>query len=143
MPTRTATARWDGPFKGGSGTMLLGGGTFDGTYSDGSRFEDEEGTNPEELIAAAHAGCFSMALALMLGEAGHEPESLETEANVAISPSDDGFEIDRIDLLTSGKVPGIDQAEFERFADTAKDGCPVSKAVAGVAEITVDAQLAT
>ena len=143
MPTRTATARWDGPFKGGSGTMLLGRGTFDGTYSDGSRFEDEEGTNPEELIAAAHAGCFSMALALMLGEAGHEPQSLETEANVAISPSDDGFEIDRIDLLASGKVPGIDQAEFERFADTAKDGCPVSKALAGVAEITVDAQLAT
>ena len=84
-----------------------------------------------------------MALALMLGEAGHEPQSLETEANVAISPSGDGFEIDRIDLLASGKVPGIDQAEFERFADTAKDGCPVSKALAGVAEITVDAQLAT
>src|SRR5262245_2994815 len=115
MPTRTATARWDGPVKGGSGPMLLGGGKFGGTHPDGPRFEDEEGTNPEELIAAAHAGCFSMALALMLGEAGHEPESLETEANVAISPSGDGFEIDRIDLLTSGKVPGIDHAEFERF----------------------------
>jgi osmotically inducible protein OsmC len=143
MPTRTATARWDGPFKGGSGTMLFGGGTFDGTYSAGSRFEEEEGTNPEELIAAAHAGCFSMALALILGDAGHEPESIETEANVTISPAGDGFEIDRIELRTSGRVPGIDQAEFERLAGAAKDGCPVSKALAGVGEITVDAQLAS
>ena len=143
MPTRTATARWDGPFEGGSGTMLLGGGGFDGPYSAGSRFEDEEGTNPEELIAAAHAGCFSMTLALTLGDAGHDPESLETEANVTISPSGDGFEIDRIELLTSGRVPGIDQAEFERLAGATKDGCPVSKALAGVGEITVDARLAT
>jgi len=122
--------------------MLFGGGTFDGSYSAGSRFEEEEGTNPEELIAAAHAGCYSMALALILGEAGHEPESLETEANVTISPADDGFEIDRIELRTRGRVPGIDQAEFERLAGAAKDGCPVSKALAGVGQITVDAQLA-
>jgi lipoyl-dependent peroxiredoxin len=142
MPTRTATARWDGPFNRGSGTMLFGGGAFAGSYSAGSRFEDDEGTNPEELIAAAHAGCFSMALALVLGEAGHDPESLETEANVTISPADDGFEIDRIELRVSGRVSGIDQAEFERLAGAAKDGCPVSKALAGVGQITVDAQLA-
>jgi osmotically inducible protein OsmC len=143
MPTRSATARWDGPFKGGSGTMFPGGGRVEGSYSADSRFEDGEGTNPEELIAAAHAGCFSMALALILGEAGHDPKSLETEANVTISPSGDGFEIDRIELETSGRVPGIEQAEFQRLAGSAKDGCPVSKALAGVGEITVDARLAT
>jgi lipoyl-dependent peroxiredoxin len=142
MPTRTATAHWDGPFNRGTGTMSFGGGAFEGAYSAGSRFEDAEGTNPEELIAAAHAGCFSMALALILGEAGHEPESIETEANVTISKAGEGFEIDRIDLRTTGRVPGIDQAEFERLAGAAKDGCPVSKALGGVGQITLDAQLA-
>jgi lipoyl-dependent peroxiredoxin len=143
MPTRTATAKWDGPFNRGSGSMSFGGGAFEGSYSASSRFEEGEGTNPEELIAAAHAGCFSMALALALGEAGHEPESIETQANVTISKVGDGFEIDRIDLRTSGRVPGIDQGEFERLAGTAKDGCPVSKALASVDEITVEARLAS
>jgi lipoyl-dependent peroxiredoxin len=142
MPTRTANARWDGPFNRGSGSMSFGGGAFEGSYSAGSRFEEEEGTNPEELIAAAHAGCFSMALALALGEAGHEPDSIETQADVTISKVGDGFEIDRINLQTSARVPGIDQGEFERLAGAAKDGCPVSKALASVDEITVDARLA-
>jgi osmotically inducible protein OsmC len=123
--------------------MSFGGGAFEGSYSAGSRFEEEEGTNPEELIAAAHAGCFSMALALALGEAGHEPDSIETQADVTISKVGDGFEIDRINLQTSARVPGIDQGEFERLAGAAKDGCPVSKALASVDEITVDARLAS
>jgi osmotically inducible protein OsmC len=142
MPTRTATASWDGPFNRGSGSMSFGGGAFEGSYTAGSRFEEAEGTNPEELIAAAHAGCFSMALALALGEAGHEPESIETQADVTISKVDDGFEIDRIDLRTSARVPGIDQGEFERVAGAAKEGCPVSKALASVDQITLDARLA-
>ena len=141
MPTRTATARWDGPFGDGGGTMSFGSGAFEGAYSAGSRFESDPGTNPEELIAAAHAGCFSMALSLALGDAGHEPESIETEANVRISKSDGGFEIDRIDLRTSASVPGIEQGDFERVAEAAKQGCPVSKALAGVGEIVLDARL--
>src|SRR5918996_2207708 len=135
MPTRTATAKWDGPFNRGSGSMEFGSGAFSGTYSAASRFEEGEGTNPEELIAAAHAGCFSMAFALALGEAGHEPESIETQADVTISKVGDGFEIDRIDLRTTGRVPGIHEGEFERLAGAAKDGCPVSKALASVDEI--------
>lgn len=142
MPTRTATAKWDGPFNRGRGSMSFGGGAFEGSYSAASRFEEGEGTNPEELIAAAHAGCFSMALALALGEAGHEPESIETQADVTISPAGDGFEIDRINLHTSARVPGIDQDEFERLAGAAKEGCPVSKALGAVGEINLEAQLA-
>ena len=142
MPTRTATARWDGPFNRGSGRMSFGGGAFEGSYSAASRFEEGEGTNPEELIAAAHAGCFSMALALALGEAGHQPESIETQADVTISPAGDGFEIDRINLHTSARVPGIDQDEFERLAGAAKEGCPVSKALGAVGDINLEAQLA-
>ena len=142
MPTRTATAKWDGPFNRGSGSMSFGGGAFEGSYSAASRFEEGEGTNPEELIAAAHAGCFSMALALALGEAGHEPESIETQADVTISPAGDGFEIDRINLHTSARVPGIDQDEFERLAGAAKEGCPVSKALGAVGDINLEAQLA-
>jgi osmotically inducible protein OsmC len=122
--------------------MSFGGGAFEGSYSAASRFEEGEGTNPEELIAAAHAGCFSMALALALGEAGHEPESIETQADVTISPAGDGFEIDRINLHTSARVPGIDQDEFERLAGAAKEGCPVSKALGAVGDINLEAQLA-
>jgi lipoyl-dependent peroxiredoxin len=142
MPTRTADARWEGPFKRGSGTMEFGSGAFSGSYSAASRFEEGEGTNPEELIAAAHAGCFSMAFALSLGEAGHEPESIATSADVHITPADGGgFEISRIDLRTRGRVPGIGADEFQRTAEAAKAGCPVSKALGGVGEITLDAQL--
>jgi lipoyl-dependent peroxiredoxin len=142
MPTRSADARWDGPFKSGSGTMEFGSGAFSGMYSASSRFEEGEGTNPEELIAAAHAGCFSMAFALALGEAGHEPESISTDADVHISPAEGGgFEISRIDLRTRGRVPGIDADDFQRHAEAAKADCPVSKALGGVGEITLDAQL--
>ena len=143
MAERTAKARWDGAFNAGSGTMAFGSGAFEGRYSAASRFEEGDGTNPEELIAAAHAGCFSMAFALALGEAGHEPESIETEARVHLTPADGGgFEISRIDLTTRGRVPGIDAGEFERIGNEAKAGCPVSKALGGVGEITLDASLA-
>jgi osmotically inducible protein OsmC len=142
MALRTANARWDGDFAGGAGTMAFGSGAFEGRYSAESRFEEGEGTNPEELIAAAHAGCFSMAFALALGDAGHEPESIETEAKVHITPADGGgFEISRIDLITKGRVPGIDADAFREHAEAAKAGCPVSKALGGVGKITLDAQL--
>lgn len=140
MAKRTATARWDGPFRRGSGRMSFG--SFDGPYSAASRFESGEGTNPEELLAAAHAGCFSMALALILGEAGHEPQSITTEADVHLTPAQGGgFEISRIDLRTRARVSGLDAGAFERHAQTAKAGCPVSKALAGVGEIRLDARL--
>jgi lipoyl-dependent peroxiredoxin len=142
MPTRNASARWEGGFKRGGGTMKLGSGAFEGPYSAQSRFEDGDGTNPEELLGAAHAGCFSMALALMLGGEGHEPESIETEANVHIDPAEGGgFEIGLIELSTRASVPGIDDEEFQRIAGEAKAGCPVSKALAGP-EITLEASLA-
>jgi osmotically inducible protein OsmC len=142
MPTRNASARWEGPFKGGGGTMSFGSGAYEGPYSAQSRFEDGDGTNPEELIGAAHAGCFSMAFALALGEAGHEPESIATDAAVHIDPAEGGgFEITKVELSTRANVPGIDDDEFQRVADAAKKGCPVSKALAGP-DITLEASLA-
>jgi osmotically inducible protein OsmC len=140
VATRTANARWDGNFTDGDGTM--GFGSFSGPYSAGSRFEDAEGTNPEELIAAAHAGCFSMALALALEQAGHAPESVETTADVHLNPAEGGgFEINRIDLHAKARVPGIEAAEFEELAEQTKQGCPVSKALGAVGEINLDATL--
>jgi osmotically inducible protein OsmC len=142
MATRSAQAGWDGNFTDGSGTMNFGGGAFSGSYSAASRFEEGEGTNPEELIAAAHAGCFSMALALGLEQAGHEPESVETTADVHLDPAEGGgFEISRIDLHSRARVPGIDADEFQRIAEETKQGCPVSKALAAVGEINLDAEL--
>jgi osmotically inducible protein OsmC len=142
MARRQATARWEGSLKEGTGSMAFGSGAFEGAYSFQSRFEEGTGTNPEELIGAAHAGCFSMALSGELGRAGHEPESIETEASVHLTPADGGgFEISRIDLRTRGRVPGIDAEEFRRHAETAKQNCPVSQALASVPEITVDASL--
>jgi osmotically inducible protein OsmC len=144
MAKRRAHARWDGTFTEGDGTMDFGGGAFSGRYSAASRFEDGEGTNPEELIAAAHAGCFSMALALGLEQAGHTPESVETTADVHINPAPgEGFAINRIDLHTRARVPGIEATEFERVAEETKQGCPVSQALAAVDEITLDAELET
>jgi osmotically inducible protein OsmC len=141
MPTRNASARWEGGFKQGGGTMKLGSGAYEGPYSAQSRFEDGDGTNPEELIGAAHAGCFSMALALMLGDAGHEPDSIETDAAVHIDPAEGGgFEISRIELSTRARVPGLDDDEFQRVAAQAKEGCPVSKALTG-ADISLEASL--
>ena len=142
MPTRSASARWDGNFARGSGTMEMGSGAWSGPYSAASRFEDGEGTNPEELIAAAHAGCFSMAFALALTEAGHPPETIRTEAEVHINPAEGGgYEINRIDLQTTARVPGIDANAFQERAQAAKAGCPVSKALGGVPEINVEASL--
>ena len=113
----------------------FGSGAFDGAYSFSSRFEEGTGTNPEELIAAAHAGCFSMALAAGLGKGGFNPESVRTTAKVHLEKQDDGFAITRIELDTEAKVPGIDNAKFQEFAENAKKGCPVSKALAGTADL--------
>ncbi len=142
MPARTANARWEGGLKDGKGNMRLGGGAFEGQYSFSSRFEEGSGTNPEELIAAAHAGCFSMAFSGGLERAGFTPNSVETEAKVHLSPADGGgFRISRIDLVTNADVPGIEEGAFQQAAQAAKEGCPVSKALAAV-EITVNATLA-
>ena len=142
MPARTANARWEGGLRDGKGNMRLGGGAFEGQYSFSSRFEEGVGTNPEELIAAAHAGCFSMAFSGGLERAGFSPNSVETEAKVHLSPADGGgFRISRIDLVTNADVPGIEDAAFQQAAQAAKENCPVSKALAAV-EITVNATLA-
>jgi osmotically inducible protein OsmC len=142
MPARTANARWEGGLRDGKGNMRLGGGAFEGQYSFSSRFEEGVGTNPEELIAAAHAGCFSMAFSGGLEKAGFSPNSVETEAKVHLSPADGGgFRISRIDLVTNADVPGIEDGVFQQAAQAAKENCPVSKALAAV-EITVNATLA-
>jgi osmotically inducible protein OsmC len=140
MPTRNASARWEGSLQQGGGTMKLGSGAYEGPYSAQSRFEDGDGTNPEELLGAAHAGCFSMSLSLVLGEAGHQPESIQTDAVVQLDKGGDGFKISKIALSTRGRVPDLDADAFEQHAQTAKDNCPVSKALAGV-EITLEASL--
>jgi osmotically inducible protein OsmC len=141
MPTRTADARWDGSLQEGSGTMRMASGAYEGPYSFQSRFEEGEGTNPEELIAAAHAGCFSMALSLVLGQAGHDLESVETTATVHIDQAGEGFAITRIELDTRARVPGASSEEFQQAAEAAKEGCPVSKALAGVDSIELKASL--
>jgi len=140
MPTRTSTAQWRGDLPKGSGTISLGSGAYEGQYSFSSRFESGTGTNPEELIAAAHAGCYSMALANMLAQAGHVATSVRTAAAVHLERTDDGLAITRIDLTTTAEVPGIDAAEFDTHAQAAKAGCPVSRALAAV-EITLTATL--
>jgi osmotically inducible protein OsmC len=141
MPARTATARWEGGLRQGKGTMRLGSGAFEGQYSFSSRFEEGTGTNPEELIGAAHAGCFSMALTAGLERAGHTASSIETSARVHLERADSGFRISRIELDTTAAVPGIDDAAFQEQAEAAKANCPVSKALAGV-DIQLDARLA-
>lgn len=141
MPVRTADARWEGTLQDGKGTMRMGGGAWEGPYSFTSRFEEGTGTNPEELIAAAHAGCFSMALSGALGRAGHPPQSVATTAKVHINRTDEGFRIQKIELTTDANVPGISQAEFDEIAEGAKKGCPVSVALGGVGEIVLNATL--
>jgi len=140
MPVRTSTARWDGSIGDGQGTMKVGS-AWEGAYSAPSRFESAEGTNPEELIGAAHAGCFSMALAAGLTRAGTPPTRIETSAAVHIEKFDDGWRITKIELTTEGEVEGIDQAAFQEAAEGAKQNCPVSKALASVEEITLSATL--
>jgi osmotically inducible protein OsmC len=141
MPARTATARWEGGLQQGKGTMRLGSGAFEGPYSFSSRFEEGTGTNPEELIGAAHAGCFSMALSAGLERAGYTANAIDTSARVHLEKADGGFRISRIELSTTADVPGIDDAAFREQADTAKANCPVSQALAGV-DIQLDARLA-
>ena len=141
MPTRTADAEWNGDLKSGSGKMKLGSGAFEGAYSFKSRMESGAGTNPEELIAAAHAGCFSMAFSHMLSEAGHPPTRVHTSAKVEFGQVPGGFAITKIHLETEGKVPGLDSAKFQEIAKKAKEGCPISKALSGVPEITLTANL--
>ena len=140
MPARRADAVWEGDLKGGRGTMKMASGAYEGRYSFGSRFEEAAGTNPEELIAAAHAGCFSMALSGALGKAGHAPERVSTTAKAHLEKVGEGFRITRMELATVARVPGIDEATFREAAEGAKTNCPVSKALAGV-EISLDARL--
>lgn len=140
MPTRDAEAVWEGNLKEGRGNIKLASGAFNGAYSFTTRFAEGTGTNPEELIAAAHAGCFSMALSHGLSQAGHPPQRVRTVAKVHLEKGPDGFSIPRIDLVTEAVVPGIDQAAFQQQAETAKKNCPVSKVLAA-AEITLDAKL--
>ena len=143
MATRNATAEWRGDLQGGTGTMSVASGLFEeGQYSFKTRFEEEPGTNPEELIGAAHAGCFSMALSNILAEAGHTAESVRTTAKVHLRQVDGNPTISQIDLVTEGRVPGIDNDQFVEYANQAKAGCPVSRALGSVGEITLDAKLA-
>jgi len=141
MAVQAASAEWKGSLKEGAGTMRLGRGAFEGPYTFVSRFETGPGTNPEELIGAAHAGCFSMALAAGLGRAGHTPTAIRTNAKVQLGASEAGPTITQIDLDVEGQVPGIDQAAFQQFAEGAKSGCVVSRALAGVKTITLNAKL--
>lgn len=138
---RKAEARWNGDLKSGKGTVKLGSGAYEGQYSFSSRFESGTGTNPEELLGAAHAGCYSMALAHALASAGHPATSVHTAATVHLTKSDAGFSISGIDLVTRGQVPGLSADEFKRFAEETKQGCIVSRALSAV-PMTVDAQLA-
>jgi osmotically inducible protein OsmC len=132
MPVRKAEAEWKGNLTQGSGNLKLGSGAYEGQYSFASRFEDgNPGTNPEELIGAAHAGCFTMALNAALTKAGHAPERLHTTASVRLDKVGDGFEITKITLELEGEVSGLGREEFEKFARSAKENCPVSKALAG------------
>ena len=141
MATRDGSAVWKGNLKEGEGEVTVGDGVFTGSYSFSSRFEEGEGTNPEELIAAGHAACFSMALSNMLAEAGHVADSVSTTAKVQLRPVDGKPTVASIALEVEGSVPGIDEAAFLEHAEAAKAGCPISRALAGVPEITLDARL--
>ncbi len=139
MPTKKANATWRGTLQEGDGTMSTESGAYEGEFSFAKRFGDEPGTNPEELIGAAHAGCFSMAFANELDEAGFPADEVSTEASVHL---EDGS-ITRIDLVTEAQVPDVDDDQFQEIANEAKEGCPVSRALTGgsIAEITLDATL--
>lgn len=141
MPQRTAEAHWNGDLRSGSGRIRLSSGAFEGAYSYNSRFGDGSGTNPEELIAAAHAGCYSMATASGLTKAGYKPERVSTKATVHLESVSGSFKIQRIDLDMDADVSGIDEATFLKIAEDAKKGCPVSQALAAVPEIKLNARL--
>jgi osmotically inducible protein OsmC len=142
MATRNGSARWSGDLASGSGTVTIGEAAWTGSYSYASRFEEGAGTNPEELIAAAHAGCFSMALTHILTEAGHTPSSLETTARVHLRLVDGAPTIQQIDLETNGDVPDLGEERFHELAEQAKASCAVSRALGGVEQMNVSAALA-
>jgi osmotically inducible protein OsmC len=142
MATRNGSAQWHGDVQSGDGTVTVGDSAWTGSYSFKSRFEEGAGTNPEELLAAAHAGCFSMALSLSLSNDGHVPDDIRTTARTTLRQQDGRPTITKVELETEGEVPGIDQAAFEDYAEKAKEGCVVSRALAGVGEMTVTARLA-
>lgn len=140
MPVRNSEATWEGGLKGGKGSLKLGSGAYQGQYSFMSRFEQGTGTNPEELIAAAHAGCYSMALSAMLERGGHVAKRVHTVAKVSLEKVGEGFKITKIALQTEAQVPGIDEAAFKETAEKAKTGCPVSQALSAT-PIELDAKL--
>ncbi len=140
MPTRTATAEWKGSLRDGSGAMKMESGSYEGPFSFQSRFKEGEGTNPEELIGSAHAGCYSMQLSGELGGRGITPESVQTEARVEVSKTEGGFSITKIDLVTKVRAPGLDESTFQEAAEAAKVNCPVSRALQAV-DISLDASL--
>jgi osmotically inducible protein OsmC len=142
MPVRIGKAVWEGNLRNGKGIMKLGSGTFEGPYSFASRFEEGKGTNPEELIGAAHAGCFSMALSHELSQAGYSPKSVSTIASVHLEKVGEGFKITAIDLNTEAEIPGIEENEFLKQAEAARKDCPVSQALSGT-EIRLQAKLLT
>ena len=141
MPTQKAEAAWHGSFREGEGKMRLGSGAFEGGYSYRSRMEEGPGTNPEELLGAAHAGCFSMSLARRLEAAGYPPERVHPAAGVRFGRVGDGYENRRIDLRTEAEVPGASEEVFLEKAEAAKRDCAISKALAGVGEINLEARL--
>ena len=139
MPTRKADAVWNGNLKEGKGNIKFDSGAYNGQYSFSSRFESGTGTNPEELIAAAHAGCFSMALSAGLGKSGFNPTRVSTTAHVTLDKVGEGFKITKIQLKTEAQVPGIDEKTFKEHAEKAKTGCPVSQALSAT-PIELDAR---
>ena len=141
MPTSRASAVWEGKLKDGKGTFKAASGAFTGPYTFATRFEGKPGTNPEELIAAAHAACLSMALSAGLEKAGKPATRVQTEAACTIEMVNGTPTITRMELTVRGKVPGLDQAGFQKAAEEAKSGCPVSRALKGIPQITLDAKL--
>lgn len=141
MPERKAEAKWTGSLRDGSGELSLGSGAWKGPYDFRSRFEQGGATNPEELLGAAHAGCFTMAMTAAFAREKLAPTELRTTATVHLKQEGGNVSIPKIQLVTRGRVPGVDQAKFAEVAEFAKANCPVSKALAGVAEITLDARL--
>lgn len=141
MPTSQASAVWEGKLKDGKGNFTAASGAFSGPYSFATRFEGKKGTNPEELIAAAHAACFSMALSAGLEKAGKPATRVETTAACTLDMVGGAPTITKMELKVRGKVSGVDQAAFQKAADEAKRNCPVSKALAGIPQITLDAKL--
>ena len=141
MATRNGSAVWRGDLEGGAGRITVGNGAHEGPYSFKSRFEDDEGTNPEELIAAAEAGCFTMALSLILGNEGHVPEELQTDARAVLRNVDGKPTITGMNIKTRGRVPGLDQDAFQKAAEQAKKECVISRALAGVDDFQLEATL--